>query len=109
MVAVLVILDGASEPLRGGEPSSLELAATPALDALAREGRLSRLRTVAPGLPAGSECAIPALLGWTPPARVDRAAIEAAALASPEVAKFSEGRTPKKVIVVPGRLVNVVV
>jgi leucyl-tRNA synthetase len=45
----------------------------------------------------------------TVPAAADRAAIEAAALASPEVAKFSEGRTPKKVIVVPGRLVNVVV
>jgi leucyl-tRNA synthetase len=43
------------------------------------------------------------------PASADRAAIEAAALASPEVARFSEGRTPKKVVVVPGRLVNVVV
>ncbi|HEV7772275.1 MAG TPA: hypothetical protein VGO48_03165 [Conexibacter sp.] len=79
MVAVLVILDGASEPLRGGEPTSLELARTPALDALAREGTLAPLTTVPAGLPAGSECAIPALLGWTPPAPVDRAAIEAAA------------------------------
>ncbi|MCM5679207.1 leucine--tRNA ligase [Schlegelella sp. S2-27] len=43
------------------------------------------------------------------PASADKAAIEAAALASPEFAKFSEGRTAKKVIVVPGRLVNVVV
>ncbi|MGE0675349.1 MAG: leucine--tRNA ligase, partial [Methylibium sp.] len=43
------------------------------------------------------------------PASADRAAIEAAALASPELAKFAEGRTPKKVVVVPGRLVNVVV
>ena len=43
------------------------------------------------------------------PAGADKAAIEATAAASPEVAKFSEGRTPKKVIVVPGRLVNVVV
>ncbi|RZI86615.1 MAG: leucine--tRNA ligase [Rubrivivax sp.] len=39
----------------------------------------------------------------------DKAAIEAAALASEDVAKFSEGKPPKKVIVVPGRLVNVVV
>jgi leucyl-tRNA synthetase len=39
----------------------------------------------------------------------DKAAIEAAALANPDFAKFSEGRAPKKVIVVPGRLVNVVV
>jgi 2,3-bisphosphoglycerate-independent phosphoglycerate mutase len=74
----LVILDGASEPLGAG-PTSLERAATPVLDALVAEGSLSRLRTVAPGLPAGSESAIPALLGWTPPARVDRGAVEAAA------------------------------
>jgi len=79
VTAVLVILDGASEPLRGGAPTSLELAATPALDALARTGALSRVRTVAPGLPAGSESAIPALLGWTPPAPVDRGLLEAAA------------------------------
>jgi leucyl-tRNA synthetase len=45
----------------------------------------------------------------TVPAGADKAAIEAAALASPEVAKFAEGRKPKKVVVVPGRLVNVVV
>jgi len=43
------------------------------------------------------------------PASADRAAIEAAALASAEFAKFSEGKAAKKVIVVPGRLVNVVV
>ncbi len=39
----------------------------------------------------------------------DKATIEAAAGAAPEVAKFGEGRLPKKIIVVPGRLVNVVV
>jgi leucyl-tRNA synthetase len=43
------------------------------------------------------------------PATADKAAIEAAALASPEVIKFAEGRAPKKVVVVPGKLVNVVV
>ena len=43
------------------------------------------------------------------PASADKAAIEAAALASEDVAKFSEGKPPKKIIVVPGRLVNVVV
>jgi len=43
------------------------------------------------------------------PAGADKAAIEATAAASPEVEKFSEGRAPKKIIVVPGRLVNVVV
>jgi leucyl-tRNA synthetase len=35
--------------------------------------------------------------------------IEAIALKSPEFIKFSEGKRPKKVIVVPGRLVNIVV
>ena len=43
------------------------------------------------------------------PASADRAAIEQAALASEEFQKFSEGRSAKKVVVVPGRLVNVVV
>jgi leucyl-tRNA synthetase len=43
------------------------------------------------------------------PAAADNAAIEAAALASPEFAKFADGKPAKKVIVVPGRLVNVVV
>ncbi len=42
-------------------------------------------------------------------AAADKAAIEAAALASPEFAKFGAGRPVKKVVVVPGRLVNVVV
>jgi leucyl-tRNA synthetase len=42
-------------------------------------------------------------------AQAERAAIEAAAVASPDFAKFAEGRAPKKIIVVPGRLVNVVV
>jgi 2,3-bisphosphoglycerate-independent phosphoglycerate mutase len=78
VVDVLLILDGASEPVGAG-PTSLERAGTPVLDRLAREGRLARLRTVAPGLPAGSESAIPALLGWTPEAPLDRGAVEAAA------------------------------
>ena len=37
-----------------------------------------------------------------------RHTIEAAALKSPDFIKFSEGKRPKKVIVVPGRLVNIV-
>ena len=45
----------------------------------------------------------------TVPADADRAAIEAAALASPEFARFSDGQPARKVVVVPGRLVNVVV
>ncbi len=43
------------------------------------------------------------------PASADKAAIEAAALASEGLARHAEGRTPKKIIIVPGRLVNVVV
>jgi leucyl-tRNA synthetase len=38
-----------------------------------------------------------------------REAIEKAAVEHEMFAKFSEGRAPKKVVVVPGRLVNVVV
>ncbi|MDX9970266.1 MAG: leucine--tRNA ligase, partial [Hydrogenophaga sp.] len=45
----------------------------------------------------------------TVPAGADKAAIEAAALASEAFQKQAHGATPKKVVVVPGRLVNVVV
>lgn len=79
MVELLVILDGASEPWDGMRPTSLERAITPALDALTRTGELARVRTVPEGLPAGSETAIPVLLGWVPCGPVDRASIEAAA------------------------------
>jgi leucyl-tRNA synthetase len=44
------------------------------------------------------------------PATADKAAIEAAALASPEFVRFGEGRPAKKIIMPPGRqLINVVV
>jgi leucyl-tRNA synthetase len=44
------------------------------------------------------------------PAAADKHAIEAAALASPEFAKFSEGKPAKKIVMPPGRqLINVVV
>jgi leucyl-tRNA synthetase len=43
------------------------------------------------------------------PAEADRAQIEATALTSPEVARHANGASIKKVVVVPGRLVNVVV
>jgi leucyl-tRNA synthetase len=42
-------------------------------------------------------------------ADADQRAIEAAALASPDFVRFAEGRAVRRVIVVPGRLVNVVV
>ena len=38
----------------------------------------------------------------------DKAAIEQAAIACEAFQKFAPGATPKKVVVVPGRLVNVV-
>jgi leucyl-tRNA synthetase len=38
-----------------------------------------------------------------------REAVEAAALAEPAVAKFLEGHTVRKVIVVPGKIVNIVI
>jgi leucyl-tRNA synthetase len=43
------------------------------------------------------------------PARADQATIEAAALAAPEFARFGEGKSARKVVIVPGRLVNVVI
>ena len=42
-------------------------------------------------------------------AGADKATIEAAALASPAFAQFGGGAAPKKIVVVPGRLVNLVV
>jgi leucyl-tRNA synthetase len=42
-------------------------------------------------------------------AQADKAAIEVAALASEAAQKYLEGQAPKKVVVVPGRLVNIVV
>ena len=51
-------------------------------------------------------------LAWestvTVAADADSDAVQAAALAEEKVVAFLDGRTPKKVIVVPGRLVNVV-
>jgi leucyl-tRNA synthetase len=43
------------------------------------------------------------------PKDADRAALEAMALAEPNVARLLDGAAPRKVIVVPGRIVNVVV
>ncbi|HEX7029838.1 MAG TPA: leucine--tRNA ligase [Gammaproteobacteria bacterium] len=43
------------------------------------------------------------------PAAADRAAIESAAMSDANVQRFVEGKTVRKVIVVPGKLVNVVV
>jgi leucyl-tRNA synthetase len=45
----------------------------------------------------------------TVPAGADKAAIEAAALASDAFVRAANGAAAKKVIVVPGRLVNIVI
>ncbi len=45
----------------------------------------------------------------TVPKDMPAAEVEALVLADPAVARFSEGKPPKKLIVVPGRIVNVVV
>ena len=42
-------------------------------------------------------------------ATADKAAIEAAALATEAFVRQAQGAVPKKVIVVPGRLVNIVI
>jgi len=42
-------------------------------------------------------------------ASAERAAVEAQALAEPSVAKFIEGQVVRKIIVVPGKIVNIVV
>ena len=41
-------------------------------------------------------------------ADMDRAEVEKRALAAPEAAKWIDGKTPRKVIVVPGKIVNIV-
>ena len=43
------------------------------------------------------------------PAQADSVAIEEAAIASPEVQKHAQGAVPRRIVIVPGRLVNVVV
>ena len=43
------------------------------------------------------------------PVTADKAAVEAAARASPEVTKHVAGAPIKRIIIVPGKLVNVVV
>ena len=44
----------------------------------------------------------------TVPANADKDAVEALAKDEPNVQKFTEGKTIRKVIVVPGKLVNIV-
>jgi len=43
------------------------------------------------------------------PVTMDKAEVEAAVLASPDAERWLQGKSPKKVIVVPKRIVNVVI
>jgi len=82
----VVIIDGASGlplPQRGGK-TCLELAQTPNLDALAREGVLGMARTVPPGMEPSSACACMSVLGYDPVVYYQgRASIEAISMDIP--------------------------
>ena len=79
----VLIIDGAAGwPLseRGGK-TCFELADTPHLDALAKEGVLGLIRTVPEGMEPSSACACMSLLGYDPGLYYrGRAAIEAASM-----------------------------
>ncbi|MCD7897413.1 MAG: cofactor-independent phosphoglycerate mutase [Planctomycetaceae bacterium] len=83
MKYILIIPDGAAdEPIeeQGGK-TAFELAATPAMDRIAREGRLGRALTVPEGCKPGSDVANLSLFGYDPRVGFNgRAALEAASL-----------------------------
>jgi 2,3-bisphosphoglycerate-independent phosphoglycerate mutase len=83
VVAVLVIPDGAAQPLRAGVPTALAAARTPVLDALAATGEVARVAVTPAGLPAGSEAGVPALLGHAPARALGRGWIDAAGYGVP--------------------------
>ena len=76
----VLIIDGAAGlpiPERGGK-TCLELADTPNLDAMAKEGVLGLVRTVPQGMEPSSACACMSILGYDPKVYYQgRAAIEA--------------------------------
>jgi 2,3-bisphosphoglycerate-independent phosphoglycerate mutase len=82
----VLIIDGASGwplPERGGK-TCLELAQTPNLDAMTREGTLGLIRTVPPGMEPSSASACMSLLGYDPKVYYrGRAAIEAVSMDVP--------------------------
>ncbi len=82
----VVILDGAAGlPLADyGGRTSLELAATPNLDGLARHSQLGLVRTVPAGMEPSSACACMSLLGYDPTVYYrGRATIEAVSMGIP--------------------------
>ncbi|MCD6453320.1 MAG: cofactor-independent phosphoglycerate mutase [Dehalococcoidales bacterium] len=86
MKYVVVIMDGAAGwPIaeRGGK-TSLELARTPNLDAMAEEATLGLTRTVPEGMEPSSACACMSLLGYDPRVHYHgRSAIEARSMGVP--------------------------
>ncbi len=82
----VLIIDGASGwplPERGGK-TCLELALTPNLDAIAREGTLGLICTVPQEMEASSACACMSVLGYDPKLYYrGRAAIEARSMGVP--------------------------
>ncbi len=86
MKYAIVIIDGASGlplPERGGK-TCLELAHTPNLDAMAKEGILGLVRTVPVGMEPSSACACMSVLGYDPKVYYKgRAGIEAESLGIP--------------------------
>jgi 2,3-bisphosphoglycerate-independent phosphoglycerate mutase len=78
VVDVLVIPDGAAQPLRADLVTALERAYVPTLDTLASEGSLLRVATTPEGLPPGSETGIPTLLGAPPETPIGRGRVDAA-------------------------------
>ena len=91
MVAVLVIPDGAAQPLRRGEPTALGAARTPVLDALSATGEVARVAVTPAGVAAGSEAGVPALLGHPPARALGRGWIDAAGYGVPCRGAWSRG------------------
>jgi 2,3-bisphosphoglycerate-independent phosphoglycerate mutase len=83
VVAVLVIPDGAAQPMRAGLPTALAAARTPVLDGLAATGEVARVAVTPAGVPAGSEAGVPALLGHPPARALGRGWIDAAGYGVP--------------------------
>ena len=83
MKYIVLIIDGAAGlpiPARGGK-TCLELARTPHLDAMAKQGSLGLVRTVPDGMEASSACACMSVMGYDPIVYYrGRASIEAKSL-----------------------------
>lgn len=78
-MTALIIPDGAADP-RGGGPTALERASTPALDALCRRGWVRRWWPTPPNVAVGSEAGIPRLMHrYLPVCTWSRGLMEAAA------------------------------